>query len=205
MLSWGAGVSSADSDGGETLHWGDPASSVLTLLIVWGSIAFSVSHKLCSSIHWPLDACPHDLFAPGLECSWAFSEVGTDYWTAWPLLVVPDLLDWCLCPWNSPGKNIRVSCHFLLQGIFPTQGLNLHLLVSGIGTGRQVLWFFTTSPTCEAPREGRGDIKLEDKSSSLADRIWELRGMSLPSQGLKLASFLFWFFIRNVLVWDWLS
>ena len=27
-------------------------------------------------------------------------------------------------PWNSPGKNIRVGCHALLQGIFPTQGLN---------------------------------------------------------------------------------
>ena len=26
-----------------------------------------------------------------------------------------------LCPWNSPGKNTRVGCHFLLQGIFPTQ------------------------------------------------------------------------------------
>ena len=23
-----------------------------------------------------------------------------------------------LCPWNSPGKNIRVGCHFLLQWIF---------------------------------------------------------------------------------------
>ena len=29
-----------------------------------------------------------------------------------------------LCPWNSPGKNTGVACHFLLQGIFPTQGLN---------------------------------------------------------------------------------
>ena len=29
-----------------------------------------------------------------------------------------------LCPWNFPGKNTRVGCHFLLQGIFPTQGLN---------------------------------------------------------------------------------
>ena len=27
-----------------------------------------------------------------------------------------------LCPWNSPGKNIGVGSHFLLQGIFPTQG-----------------------------------------------------------------------------------
>ena len=26
--------------------------------------------------------------------------------------------------WNSPGQNTRVSSHSLLQGIFPTQGLN---------------------------------------------------------------------------------
>ena len=29
-----------------------------------------------------------------------------------------------LCPWNSPGKNIGVDSHSLLQGIFPTQVLN---------------------------------------------------------------------------------
>ena len=29
-----------------------------------------------------------------------------------------------LCPYNFPGKNSGVGCHFLLQGIFPTQGLN---------------------------------------------------------------------------------
>ena len=33
-----------------------------------------------------------------------------------------------LCPWSSPGKNTGVGCHFLLQGFFPTQGLNLGLL-----------------------------------------------------------------------------
>ena len=27
-----------------------------------------------------------------------------------------------LCLWDSPGKNTGVGCHFLLQGIFPTQG-----------------------------------------------------------------------------------
>ena len=27
-----------------------------------------------------------------------------------------------------PGKTTGVDCHFLLQGIFPTQGSNLHLL-----------------------------------------------------------------------------
>ena len=41
-----------------------------------------------------------------------------------------------LCLWNSPGKNTGVGCHFLLQGIFPTQGLNS--CVSCIG--RQVLY-----------------------------------------------------------------
>ena len=29
-----------------------------------------------------------------------------------------------LCPWDSPGQNTGVGCRFLLQGIFPTQGLN---------------------------------------------------------------------------------
>ena len=31
-----------------------------------------------------------------------------------------------LCPWGSPVKNTGVGCSALLQGIFPTQGLNLH-------------------------------------------------------------------------------
>ena len=29
-----------------------------------------------------------------------------------------------LHPWDFPGKSTRVDCHFLLQGIFPTQGSN---------------------------------------------------------------------------------
>ena len=29
--------------------------------------------------------------------------------------------------WNFPGKNPGVDCHFLLQGIFPTQGSNPRL------------------------------------------------------------------------------
>ena len=33
-----------------------------------------------------------------------------------------------LCPRNSPGKNTGIGCHSLLQGIFPTQGSNPHLL-----------------------------------------------------------------------------
>ena len=29
-----------------------------------------------------------------------------------------------LCPWNFPGKNTEVGCHFLLQGIVLSQGSN---------------------------------------------------------------------------------
>ena len=48
-----------------------------------------------------------------------------------------------LCPWNFSGKNTRVGCHFLLQGIFLTQGSNLHLLCLPALAGR----FFTTVPS----------------------------------------------------------
>ena len=43
----------------------------------------------------------------------------------WPHGLWPSRL---LCPWDSPGKNTGVGCHFLLQGIFQTQGLNPCLL-----------------------------------------------------------------------------
>ena len=36
---------------------------------------------------------------------------------------------------DSPGKNIGVGCHALLQGIFPTQGLN-----PGLSHCRQILY-----------------------------------------------------------------
>ena len=32
------------------------------------------------------------------------------------------------CPWDFPGKNTELGCHFLPQGAFPTQGLNPGLL-----------------------------------------------------------------------------
>ena len=38
-------------------------------------------------------------------------------------------------PWNSPGQNTGVSSRSLLQGIFPTQGLN-----PGLPHCRQILY-----------------------------------------------------------------
>ena len=54
-----------------------------------------------------------------------------------------------LCPWDSPGENTRVGCHALLQGIFPTQGLNSHLLCLPALAGG----FFTNSTIWEAPKQ----------------------------------------------------
>ena len=48
-------------------------------------------------------------------------------------------------PWDSSGKNTGVSCQAVLQGIFPTQGLNPGLLHLPAFAG--VL--FTTSTTWE--------------------------------------------------------
>ena len=42
---------------------------------------------------------------------------------------------WLLCRWDSSGKNTKVSCHFLLQGIFLTQESNL-----GLQHCRQILY-----------------------------------------------------------------
>ena len=39
--------------------------------------------------------------------------------TLWPHGLLPTKL---LCPWDFPGKNTGVGCHFLLQEIFLTQG-----------------------------------------------------------------------------------
>ena len=42
-----------------------------------------------------------------------------------------------LSPWDFPGKNTGVDCHSLLQGMFPTQGLNL---VSHIASRLFTVW-----------------------------------------------------------------
>ena len=48
------------------------------------------------------------------------------------------------------GKNTGVCCHALLQGIFPAQGLNLHLLCLPALAGG----FFITSTSWEAQSRG---------------------------------------------------
>ena len=65
----------------------------------------------------PLASCKN-IWHPVISCSAMFDSL-------WPHGLWPTRL---LHPWDFPGKNTGVGCHFLLQEIFPTQGLNPALL-----------------------------------------------------------------------------
>ena len=75
-----------------------------------------------------------------LECNIIECNIQTSYLNAnesvshfsyvFSYVFQPHALEPCrlLSPWDSPGKNTGVGCHFLLQGIFPTQTPNTCLL-----------------------------------------------------------------------------
>ena len=92
----------------------------------------------------------------GRRCSWSGSALWSRWWrhrcagslspSLQPQGLEPTRL---LCLWDFLGRNTAVSCHFLLQGIFPTQGSNASLsCVSCIG--RQIFFFYHCA-TWEAP------------------------------------------------------
>ena len=56
-----------------------------------------------------------------------------------------------LYQWDSPGKNIGVGSHFLLQGIFLTQGLN-----SGLLHRRQILYHLSHQEIYDIGKEVQG-------------------------------------------------
>ena len=91
-----------------------------------------------------------------------------------------------LCSWDFPGKTTGVDCPFLLQGIFPTQGLKLGLLHC-----RQILYQLNhqrSHITSSQPRM----IRLSDRiskmqsfsgASSLAwRRKWQPTPVVLPGE-----------------------
>ena len=87
----------------------------------------------------------HNSFKPHILCEWQKTLKQTDGSSKnqtknYPVLCLvirscPTLCNPMVCsPWgssvhgDSPGKNSRVGCHALLQGVFPTQGSNPGLL-----------------------------------------------------------------------------
>ena len=82
-----------------------------------------------------------------------------------------------LCPWDSPGKNTGVGCHFLLQRIFPTQGLNpglLHWQAGSLPLSHQgsPIWIIRSPDSSILATKGSGFLTVWDEflvsSSSLA-------------------------------------
>ena len=65
-----------------------------------------------------------------------------------------------LCPWDFPGKNTGVVCHFLLQGIFPTQGSNQGLLHC-----RHIVYQLSYQGSCQFSIMDRKKTKQKQKTS----------------------------------------
>ena len=107
----------------------DPRTATCRLLCPWDWPSKSTevgSHFLLQGIfptqwsnshllHWQADSLP-------------LSHLGKEE-RKWSCSVMSHSLQHCglqttrlLCPWDSPGKNTGVGCHFLLEGIFPTRG-----------------------------------------------------------------------------------
>jgi len=106
--------------------------SVVCLFLVFGCISgsFCLSHHVCDYL------CVHVSLNESVNCS-----VVSD--TLQPHGFQPTKLP---CPWYFPGKNIEVSCHFLLQSIFSTQRWKLHLLPFLLGR-----WIIYYRATWEVP------------------------------------------------------
>ena len=101
-----------------------PGSSVHGILqariLEWVAIPFSRGSSQLGLnphlLHWQAESCPlSHLGSPKVKL------LGTQLY-----LTLCNPMDSSL--WNSPGQNTGVDSHPLLQGIFPTQGWNLHLL-----------------------------------------------------------------------------
>ena len=90
-------------------------------VVCWSLLQKPSISQVCRAVCWAAQSCP-TLCNPWAVCSLPGSSVHGD----------------------SPGKNTRVGCHALLQGIFPTQGLNLHLMSPALANA-----FFTTSSSWE--------------------------------------------------------
>ena len=84
-----------------------------------------------------------------------------------------------LSPWDFPGKNTGVGCHFLLQGNFLTQGLKPGLLhyrqtlnqLHGGGSEHQVMTMFQTF-SCRLWENKWRPTKWEKQRSQWLTIIW---------------------------------
>ena len=98
-----------------------------------------------------------------------------------------------LCPWDSPGKNTGVGCRALLQGIFPTEGLNPRLL--------RFLNRQEGSTPRAPPREGHSQYSTEQSlqvaSEAGSDATLFITSLPFSSLILKTGTVETWFLDRS--------
>ena len=98
----------------------------LSLLLTPG-LKFQLEMLLLQFLRWHRHSDQTTLFLACMPrqcmCAYMHSQLCPALWD--PLKLWPARV---LCPWDFPLKNTRVGCHFLLQGIYLTQGLNQCLL-----------------------------------------------------------------------------
>ena len=91
-----------------------------------------------------------------------------------------------LCPWDFLGKNTGVGCHFLLQGIFSTQGSHACLLC--LLHCRRILYHWAIGEAHDLPylRLESPGLNLYKLSAVLVYDMWKI---ALALNDRKLESF----------------
>jgi len=83
----------------------------------------------------------------------------------------------CTIPWNSPGQNTGVGSHYLLQGIFPTQGSN-----PGLPHCRQILYQLSHQGSpCPYGRELTA-VTEEWRKQGVVSRLLSFKSQALMKQ-----------------------
>ena len=96
---------------------------------------------------------------------------------------------------DSPGKNTGVGCHFLLQGIFPSQGLKLHLL-------HLQHWQVDSLPLCHL---GNPNTAHQEQIQGVRGQLGLLCGGNINASALEMKAMqkerprLFFFFLMLML------
>ena len=79
-----------------------------------------------------------------------------------------------LFPWDFPCKNTGIGCYFLLQGIFQTQGSNLHFLWLLQRQANSLLVSYLESPQYSLILGKNGSISISwiNWYNDLRNRCW---------------------------------
>ena len=99
-----------------------------------GNNAWVGYHSFLQVISWTQGLNSTSCIAGWVFTVWVTREAKSEVLVAQLCLTLCNPMD-CNLPWDSPGKNIGVGCHSLLQGIFPTQ-----VLKPGILPCRQIIF-----------------------------------------------------------------